>query len=336
MDLEVESDAVVPLDTLPGWEELLKSRKMEQTIQAWQFPDGHYYILPIYSNAMLFGWRTDTLEALGYEEPPRTYSEVIEAGKKLREHDRGMFLLARPALAQNTWWERWFDFLLLYNAASDGQPFISGSEITADDGAVLQVFRFYKELNDDQLLLTRTATDPFATGLSIWQELGPWTFSDWAERFPELQYGVNYTLTPAPVPDGFPADQPVKTFADAKGLVIYAQSSPEEQRALFEFIKWVYADPANDLEWLEVTGLPPARDDLSTNPVFQAFFEANPVLLPYAEALPHAVPPFTNSRFADIQTTLSDEGLLPVLAGRKTPEEAWRDAKAAIQEILDR
>ena len=331
-----ESNALVPLDTLPGWEELLKARKMEQSIQAWQFPDGHYYILPIYANAMLFGWRIDILKELGYQEPPRTYSEVLEVGKKLRERDRSKFLLARSALAQNTWWERWFDFLLLYNAASDGQPFISGSEITADEEAAIGVFRFYKELNDNQLLLTQAATDPFATGLSIWQELGPWTFSDWAERFPELQYGVQYTLTPAPVPDDYPADQPVRTFADAKGLVIYAQSSPEEQRALFEFIRWVFSDPANDLQWLEVTGLPPVRDDLATNPVFSDVFEAMPMLRPYAEALPYAVPPFTNSRFADIQTTLSDAGLLPVLAGQKSPEQAWRDAKAAIQAILDR
>ncbi|MBO2518365.1 MULTISPECIES: extracellular solute-binding protein [Limnochorda] len=331
-----ESGALVPLDTLPGWEELIKARNMEQSIEAWKFPDGHYYILPIYANAMLFGWRIDLLKELGYQEPPRTYSEVIEVGRRLRERDRSMFLLARPALAQNTWWERWFDFLLLYNAASDGQPFISGADITADEEAAIGVLQFYKELNDHQLLLTRTVTDPFATGLSIWQELGPWTFSDWAERFPELQYGVHFTLTPPPVPDHVPADQPVKTFADAKGLVIYAQSSPEEQQALFEFIRWVFSDPANDLEWLEVTGLPPVRDDLAANPVFQEFFEANPVLRPYAEALPYAVPPFTNSRFADIQTTLSDEGLLPVLAGRKSPETAWRDAKAAIQAILDR
>src|SRR5690606_22016935 len=116
----------------------------------------------------------------------RTYSEVIEVGRRLRERDRSMFLLARPALAQKTWWERWFDFLLLHNAASDGQPFISGADITADEEAAIGLLQFYKELNDHQLLRTRTVTDPFASGLSIWQELGPWTFSDWAERFPEL------------------------------------------------------------------------------------------------------------------------------------------------------
>jgi len=331
-----ESGALVPLDTLPGWEELIKARNMEQSIEAWRFPDGHFYILPIYANAMLFGWRIDILQDLGYEEPPRTYSEVIEVGKRLRERDRSMYLLARQALVQNAWWERWFDYLLLYNAASDGQPFISGSEITADEEAAVKVFQFYKDLSDNQLLLTQAVTDPFPTGLSIWQELGPWTFSDWAERFPELEYGVHFVLTPPPVPDDYPADAPVKTFADAKGLVIYAQSSPAEQQALFEFIKWVFSDPANDLLWLEVTGLPPVRDDLSVNPIFRTFFEEKPVLLPYAEALPYAVPPFTNSRFADIQTTLSDEGLLPVIAGRKSPEQAWRDAKAAIQAILDR
>ncbi|REJ32553.1 MAG: sugar ABC transporter substrate-binding protein, partial [Bacillota bacterium] len=169
-----ESGALVPLDTLPGWEELIKARNMEQSIEAWRFPDGHFYILPIYANAMLFGWRIDILQDLGYEEPPRTYSEVIEVGKRLRERDRSMYLLARQALVQNAWWERWFDYLLLYNAASDGQPFISGSEITADEEAAVKVFQFYKDLSDNQLLLTQAVTDPFPPGLRVWQELGPW------------------------------------------------------------------------------------------------------------------------------------------------------------------
>ena len=44
-----EAGAIVPLDSLPGWDELIKNRSMKEAIKAWQFPDGHFYILPIYS-----------------------------------------------------------------------------------------------------------------------------------------------------------------------------------------------------------------------------------------------------------------------------------------------
>jgi len=43
-----------------------------------------------------------------------------------------------------------------------------------------------------------------------------------------------------------------------------------------------------------------------------------------------------NDEFADIQTALGEEGLIPVISGKKTPEQGWADAKAAIEAILAR
>ena len=117
---------------------------MEEAIQSWQFADGHYYILPIYSNPILYGWRTDILAELGVTEIPSTYEEIIEVARIAQEED--IFLMVRPALVQPNWWERWFDFFTLYNSISGNQPFIEDAEITADEDAVLDVFRFYQQL----------------------------------------------------------------------------------------------------------------------------------------------------------------------------------------------
>ena len=135
----VASDALVPLDTLPGWDELLASRSMEEAIQSWVFPDGHFYILPIYSNPILYGWRVDILEEMGIQEIPTTYEEIIKVGRIAREN--GIFLMVRPALVKPNWWERWFDFFS-YNAISGNQPFILGTEVVADEDAVLDVLVF--------------------------------------------------------------------------------------------------------------------------------------------------------------------------------------------------
>ena len=77
------------------------------------------------------------------------------------------------------------------------------------------------------------------------------------------------------------------------------------------------------------------RDDVSSNEVFTSFLEENPALTQYAEAIPYAVPPIVNENFSDIQTALSDEGLIPAVTGDKTPEQAWEDAKAAMQALLE-
>lgn len=330
----VNSEALVPLDTMPGWEDLIKNRHMEQTIEGWKFADGHYYVLPIYSNAMLMGWRIDILKELGYDTPPRTYSEIYEMGEKLKAKYPDKVVWARPALAENTWWERWFDFFMLYYAASNGTPIVSGTDITADDASAINVLSFMSELSKKGLLLTQQVTDPFETGVEVMDSLGPWVFAGWKEKYPELHLNENYVLTPPPVPDDYPADQPIKTFADAKGIVLYKQEDAKTTEAVWEFIKWVFSDPQNDLTWLEKTTLPPARDDLATNEAFQSFFEENPQLKAYAEESPYAVPPMAVEKFTEIQTELGDVAIVPVVTSGQDPTQAWEAFKASLERLI--
>ena len=329
------AEAIVPLNTLPGWDELLAARDARTAIETWAFPDGNYYIFPIYTNPMLFGWRSDELANLGIETPPRTYSEVLDVCATLKESDPNKFLLARTDLVTNVWWQRWFDFFTLYDAASNGAPFITGTEITADDAAATEVFDFYQRFNAGGCVLTREVQTPFETGNSIWSDLGPWTFSGWAETFPDLTLGEEFVLTDPPVPDDAPEGEPVYTFADAKGLVLYSSAPEDARAAAWEFVRWVFSDPQHDLTWFQTTNLPPTRDDVSSNEVFASFLQENPALTQYAEAIPYAVPPIVNENFSDIQTALSDEGLIPAVNGDKTPEQAWEDAKAAMQALLE-
>jgi multiple sugar transport system substrate-binding protein len=327
------SDAIVPLNEMEGWQDILEARNMQQTVEAWQFQDGNYYILPIYSNAMLFGWRTDILSQLGIQDPPQIYSGVLDMGQQLKDQFPDKFVWARPALASNTWWERWFDFFMLYDAASGGQPLITGNEITADDDAAIGVLTFLSNLAENDYLLTQEVQLPFENGVSVMSQLGPWTFPSWAEQFPELQYQETFDLTMPPAPEGV-AQGDVKTFADAKGLVLYAQASDAQRQAAWDFIRWVFSDPQHDLQWLQRTNLPPARDDLADNEAFQSFFQEHPELVPYAQNIPNAVPPLAHPEFTEIQTMLGDEAVVPVVRGEKEPEQAWNDWKSAVQSVL--
>lgn len=329
----VESKALIPLDTMDGWDEIIKNRNMKNTIASWKFSDGHQYVLPIYSNAMLFAWRIDILKELGYNEPPKTYSEIIEAGKKLREKYPDKYLWVRADFVNPTWWKRWFDFFILYNAASGGNKFIEGNKLVADDTAGVKVLKFIEDLTKNKLILTQKASDPFETGLGIYRVIGPWTFNGWKQKYPELKLNEKFVLALPPVPDGM-STQNVKTFADTKGLVIFAQSSPEKQKAAMEFIKWVFSKPENDLKWLEITNLPPARDDLNTNKLFKAYLEKHPELQMYAASIPNAVPPVDNPKFNDIQTLIGEKAVNPVAAGKIDAQSAWDAMKEAVQGVL--
>jgi len=331
----VKSKAIVPWNTFPEWEELVKARNISSTIKAWEFPDGNYYIIPMYVNAMLVAWRIDILRELGYERPPRTYSEVLALGERLKAKYPDKFLWLRSELEVPTWWQRWFDFFVFYYAASKGKPLITGNAITADDKAAVEVLRFFKTLRDKKLLITEPLAQGFEVGKTVMTVLGPWTFPWWKENYPELVYGKTFVLTPPPVPDWYPAEEPVYTFADAKGVVLYAQATAEQQKAMWDFIRWVLSDPEHDLAWVKVTGMLPARDDVGTNPLFTAYInEKEPALLPYAESITFAIPPIAHPQFVEIQERMGLECIYPVLTGELTPEKGWEAWKAAIKDLL--
>ncbi len=331
----VRSQAVVPWNAFPGWEDLVKARNMEETMKSWIFADGNYYIIPMYVNAMLIAWRIDILRELGYDKPPRTYSEVLAVGERLKAVHPDKFLWLRSELEVPTWWQRWFDFFVFYYAASGGQPFLIGAEIVADDKAAVEALRFFKTLRDKKLLITEPLAAGFEVGKTIMTVLGPWTFPWWKENYPELVYGKTFVLTPPPVPDWYPADAPVFTFADAKGVVMYAQATLEQRQAMWDFIRWVLSNTEHDLAWVQITGMLPARDDVSTNPLFITYIqEKEPALLAYAANIPYAVPPIAHYQYVQIQELMGLECIYPVLVGDLTPEEGWAAWKAAVRTVL--
>ncbi|WP_274653922.1 extracellular solute-binding protein [Paenibacillus humicola] len=329
-----DSKALVPLDTLDGFQDIVSERNMSSTIGPWKFADGHQYVLPIYSNAMLFGWRLDTLKELGYSEPPKTYGEILELTKKLKaKYGDKKFLWAKADLADPTAWKRWFDFYMLYDAASNGNKFIEGDKFTGDDKAGQEVLTFVDDLRKEKGLLARQTTDPFENGVGTFVDIGPWTFTTWAQKYPNLKYNVNYALTMPPVPDDVdPAKS--KTFADTKGLVIYASATKAQQEAAVGFIKWVYSDAKNDAAWFQQTMLPPARDDLTSNAAFKTILDQNPQLKPYAENVPNAIPPMDNAKYNDLQTIIGEQAFNKVVKGEISPADGWANMKKAIEDAL--
>lgn len=329
------SKALVPLESLPGFEDIVKNRNMSATLEPWKFADGHQYVLPIYSNPMLFGWRIDILKEAGIDTLPKTYSEMIDVAKKLKAKYPDKFVWAKPDLADPTFWKRWFDFYMLYDAASNGNKLVDGSKFIGDDKAGIEVLTFVDNLRKEKGILTQTVTDPFENGVGVFTDLGPWTFSMWAEKYPNMKIDETFALTMPPVPDG--ADPAAsKTFADTKGLVIFAQATEAEQKAAVEFIKWVYSDTKNDVKWFEQTKLPPARDDLTSNDSFKSILEANPELKPYAENVPNAIPPMDNAKYVDLQTMIGQEAFNKVVRGEIEPSEAWANMKNAIEGALQK
>lgn len=324
----IEADQLVPLETLPGFWDLIKARKMETIIEGWKLSN-HYYVFPIYSNPMMMWWRKDLLKELGYDHPPRTYSEIYELSKKYSIPNKRFGM---QAVKGRNWWDRWFDFITYYYAASAGKPYLD-----VEKGVVLFNNEYGKEVAtfiDTMFRKGWTAVDlgnnPFFNGTILGSLMGPWSLNWAKEQFPDVY--PNIEISPPPVPDDYPKDAPIYTFADTKGLVMFKTCKYKEEA--WEFIRWVFSNIENDRTWMVKTNLPPARGDLTTNPIFVDYMNQNPYFAKYAKYVGYAVPPALTTKTVDIQDVMTQYLMEPLMYGKATPEKALETVSKRIKEIL--
>ncbi|PNR96691.1 extracellular solute-binding protein [Petrotoga sp. 9PWA.NaAc.5.4] len=324
----VEIDQLMELDKLEGFDELVETRKMRSIIEGWQI-NGKNYVIPIYSNPILMWWRSSLLKEAGFENPPRTYSEIYEFSKNFvipKERYSVQIIQGR------NWWDRWFDFITYYYAASGGKSYVDTSKgrATFNDEAGKQVAEFINTMFRNEWTAVDLGSNPFYIGAIAGGLRGPWEISFAQTQFPDIVSDI--VISAPPVPDSYPQDEPIYTFADAKGLVIF--KTTKHPKEAWDFVKWVFSREDFDLKWLEYTKMPPAREDLLTNDIFKDFWDQNPLAAQYAKYVPYAIPPATISMTVDVQDLMTVELVEPLMYGFKSPQKALDDAVKAINRIL--
>ncbi|MEG1486550.1 ABC transporter substrate-binding protein [Lactococcus sp.] len=328
-----DSKAIIPLQKEKGFEDLVNKRNMSKTMKNWEFSGGNEYVFPIYVNPMMFAWNTVELKKLGFDKSPTTYSEVEAVAKKMKEENSKKVIWQSPNLTNTTGYQRWFDFFLLYNAASNGSQFVSNNEYKANSKSLSQVYGFMSDLSKVGALNTDKTESPFEKGLSLASATGSWNFPYWHESFPKLQYGKTYDITMPPAPDGTDKSN-IKTFADSKGIVVYSKATKKEKEAAVDFMEYVFKDSKNDLAWMKTTSLTPATENATSNKEFKEYFDKNPVMKKYADAVPDAIPAMDNSKYSEIQQAFSEKAWVPVVNGKMNAADAVKETEKSVNNIL--
>lgn len=325
----IEADQLVALNTLKGFDDLIKNRTSQEGIKGWDF-SGKYYVFPIYSNPMLFWWRSDILKEAGFDAPPRTYSDVYRLAEKFCKPKETYVV---EYLKGRNWWDRWFDFITLYYSASDGAPYIDLSRNRAvfNNDAGIEVVKYGQKLFNEGWTSTDMMDNPLYTGRLAGQLMGPWSIPEALNMFPEI-FPEKIVMSYPPVPDNYPENKPIKTFADTKGMVMFKNSKHKE--AAWEFMQWVYSNPEHDKLWFEMTGLPPVRSDLTTNDLFKSIIEGNPMLELYARAVPNSVPPALISKTTEVQDIMTTHLIEPIYLVDKSAQDILKECIRRINREL--
>lgn len=313
------SEVVYDLSAEDWFNEVIEARQMGETMNSWAI-NGKQYVLPVYVNPMVWQWNVKALKALGYDKAPETVAEFTEVMKAFSEKKDALAEIGvthsfyRPSLQRpDQYWDRWYDFMMPYDALSQGKTITEGNKLTMDKDAAVKAMEvigtFGNSIQQGELS-------------SIWVEEkpsvlvtinAPWEISLYKEN--NKVYGEDYVYGPALVENE--GDTPYN-FADSKGLTFYKTDnvSEDQHAGAVEFVKWVYNkdnSAQTDLDWLNATTMLPVRGDLNDNEAFASVMGEYPELSALAQWVPYSMPGLASDKDADIWTAFTESAMAPYM-----------------------
>jgi multiple sugar transport system substrate-binding protein len=315
------SGVLIPLDTLNGFMDFLYARCDTQVVQEITSSDGHIYQIPWKVNPVMMMYNPGLFQKEGIDSIPKQYSDYLASGAKLKSSGTWLGISEVNAI----WWQRFFNFLPLYYAASGGAPLVKNNKAAFNNAYGIEVFSFLQKLYTNGYFpkeQMKGQRDPFLAQRVATTFTGPWTI-EYNEKFKPP--GMNYTFREVPVPDDHVG--PIYTYGDPKNMVMF--NTCKDPEGAWKFLQSLLSEKA-DKDFLEASRQFPRRKDLNDNPIFMEYFNAHPELIPFARQVRHVRGMDSAQYMKEVLDLISQEYEACVVYGLKTPEQAIKDAAHAV------
>jgi len=315
------SGVLIALDTLDGFLQFLYERCDSQVVKEITSSNGHIYQIPWKGNPIMMEYNPGLFEQNGIDSIPKHYSDFLAAGSTLKKSNTYLGISEVNAI----WWQRFFNFLPLYYAASGGAPLVKDGKAAFNNEYGIMVFDFLQKIYIPEYFPKESLKgqrDPFLASRVATTFTGPWTI-EFNEKFKPA--GLQYHYREVPVPDNHIG--PIYTYGDPKNIVIFNTCQHPENA--WRFLKTLLSEQA-DLDFLEMSGQFPRRKSLLDNPAFTSYFQAHPELLPFARQMDHLRGIDCAPYMKEVLDLISQEYEACVVYGLKSPEEGIKDAAHAV------
>lgn len=303
-----------------GWKDVFFEKSLVQN----SFPEGNewnvkpgIYGVPLDVSTLMIYYNKDLFAQAGLdpENPPQTWPEFIEAGKKLRDAGIQPFV--------SGFGEAWLigSFASSYQWSLFGKQGIIDTiegKIPYTDQRWLKIFKLFEEMKDNKMfasgivtMVNKDAERTFAIGKAAMALNGSWGVNVYKSMNPNLNYDIMY---PPSLPD---APYPLLVFGgDGSSLFVNAMS-PRKDKAT-EFLKWFTQKEQQVFLAKETLNIPSNKEAAQDLPdILKKFsesvnktFDALPVLEAWQ---------VTNYININLQS---------VIIGEKTPEIAIKEVQA--------
>jgi multiple sugar transport system substrate-binding protein len=319
------------ISAMPQFERIADQRQIRPLLRDTAM-NGHQYLMPLVHSPALIWWRADILAELGIKNVPQTFEDVYELSRRRAKRDGK---LGMQVLAGKEWRSRWYDYIAYYYAASGGTSYIQGRKAQYDDAASLEVLGFIRTMFQNNWTGQNFETDdPLPSGIVAGAEHGAWDLSRYRKNHPDTLKRVVIGPMLRSAASLRAVGGKAHTFADSKGMVLF-KSSKMQAEAL-AFMSWVFSDDALSLLWFQETGMPPARGDLMTNPIFKGLYRDNPMMATYASYVEVGVPTAPLEETIDVNKIMSVDMVEAVYFGSKPLRQAAADAVRRTNLLLER
>lgn len=331
MDEFINAGGLVRLDEFPDFFDFNYGRVPAELLKTFAASDDHYYQLPWKTNPIMVMYNKKMFRKANIKETPRTYSQLLEAGKKLtldRDGDGQIDQWLGYRNIKPIWWQRFFDYYTFYVAASGGLSLFEGDSLIFDNQASVEVFELFRQIyKKGYFPVTEFTGDQFVGENLATLITGPYTVSHVEKFKPE---GFEYGTFPIPVPDDY--EGPVYTYGDHKNISIF--STTDYPEASWEFAKYLISKEA-DLLLLEYTSQIPIRKDLTTDPYYAEYFAQNPMITKFAEQAIFTRGVDGAAELKEIFDAISQEFEACAVYNARTPVESIHMAAERSQVIID-
>lgn len=324
----VRADAFIPLDQFFDWQTTMHKRMDEKTLSMFMTKDKHYYQVPWKANPVMVAYNKDLFKSLNLS-PPKTYSEFMKVAEVLTRDTDGDGKIDQWAMnpsIQVTWWQRLFDFLPLYIAASEGKTLLNGKIGIFDSPSGVAALEFFAQgFRKGYFPKARGGNNLFIEGKIGMTMVGPWIIKSFLRKMVKK---FEFDFIPVPVPSQKIKD--VYTYGDPKNISIF--STTKHPKKAWEFVKFLISKKA-DLLLLSMTYQIPIRKNLTEDADFKKILDENPLLLPFVKQVTYTAPLDDSPHLVQILDYLGQQYEAAAVYGVISPQKALKMAVARVDNI---
>lgn len=325
----IEEDVIIPISKLintPEEKEWLDGF-YDAFMQDSMYQD-EVYSIPFQRSTPIFYYNKEAFREAGLdpENPPETWGEMVEMGKKLtKKDDNGnvvQYGTRIPTLGLGGAWM--FGGLVI--SEGDVLSTETGTEARFDTPATVSSLKFLQRLADEEVMASGGISwgetpKAFVEGqtASMWTSTGNLAF---VEENADFEWGASF------LPGGSGPGAPI----GGGNFYIFEDTTDEEREAAMDFIRHM-TTAENAARWSIATGYIAPRPDAWETPMMQEYVAELPQALVARDQLPYTEREFATFQRAQVTQYLI-EAIESVVTGQSAPQEAVSSAQKKASNVL--